>query len=250
MKAVVLAAGTGSRLGPMTQDIPKCLVPVGGVPIIDHMINRLVEAGIDELIVVTGYRHEVLDEHLRESQHRLGREARTVFNPRYHDYGNFYSLLAAREAVGDDGFIQCDGDVILGYDIVPRLLAVGSGSWLTIDRGVVLGEEEMKVRIDDTGRVVAINKRMDPADSIGESISLTRIDAALAPALFGALERMIADGETHEYYERAYEHVLGQGAVFSYLEVDSAQWCEIDDAADLEHAHQVVARLERERQAS
>lgn len=250
MKAVILAAGTGSRLEPLTRTIPKCMVPVAGEALIDRMIARMDQAGIDEVIVVAGYLHEVLAAHLDASPMALARRARIVINERYADWGNFYSLLVARDAIGDSDFIKCDGDVVLDPELLPRLVHAGSQAVLALDRRDDLGEEEMKVRLDGQGRVVALNKRMDPALAAGESVGVERISAELGSELFGELAAMIDTGETHEYYERAYERLVERGVPFTCVDIDSAMWCEIDDVEDLERAHTVIARQERAQRAS
>src|SRR5688572_21063701 len=135
MKAVILAAGLGSRLEPLTRELPKCMVPVAGVPLIDRMIERIAEAGIRELVVVTGAGHE------------LARSARTVYNERYADWGNFYSLLVAREAIGESDFIKLDADVILDGAILPRLLAAPGPVALALDCRDDLSAEDMKARV-------------------------------------------------------------------------------------------------------
>lgn len=245
MKAVILAAGSGTRLEPITRHIPKCMVLVAGVPLIDRIVARMASAGIDELIVVTGYLHDVLAAHMAASQHALARSARLVFNDRYEEWGNFYSLLMAREAVGHGDFIKCDGDVVLDAEIIPALVRATSPAVLAIDRREGLGAEEMKVRIDAARHIVEINKRMDPALAAGEYVGVERIGAALVPALFDELAAMIDAGETHEYYERAYERLMQKGVPFSFVEIASDLWCEIDDAADLEYAHEIISRQER-----
>lgn len=245
MKAIILAAGLGTRLEPLTRTVPKCMVPVAGVPLIDRMIARIEEAGIDSLVVVTGHLHQVLEAHLRASPSPLAQEATLVFNQRYADWGNFYSLLVAREAVGTSGFIKLDGDVLLDSGILPAVVAAPGPAVLAIDRKPGLGAEEMKARADETGRLVALNKRMAPALALGEYIGVDRIDAPLAPRVFDELAAMIDQGEVHEYYERAYERLMQAGVAFSCADVTSAPWCEIDDHADLAAAHALVARQTR-----
>lgn len=243
MKAVLLAAGRGSRLQPLTDTMPKCLVPVGGVAIVDRMLGRMEQAGIDEAVVVTGYLGDVLARHLASGPSALGRRAQVVDNERWEDWGNFYSLLVARDAIGGADFVKLDADVLLDDTILPALLAADGPAALAIDRSVRLGAEEMKARIDDTGRIVELNKGIAPDRALGESIGVERIDAQIAPRVFAELEAMILRGETHDYYERAYERLMEQGLRFGWADISGALWYEIDDAADLERAHELVARL-------
>ncbi len=237
---MILAAGRGTRLEPITRDLPKCMVPVGGVPLIDRMIARIGEAGIDEVVVVSGHCHRQLAAHLAGAPDRRARAAQVVFNERFADWGNFYSLLAAAPALAGDGFIKLDGDVLLGPAVLPALLEAPGPAVLAVDRKVALAGEEMKVRVDGAGRAVALNKRMLPAQALGESIGVERIDPAMAPLLWTELREMIAAGETDEYYERAYERLMEKGHTFGWADVSDALWCEIDDAADLERANRLV----------
>lgn len=240
MKAVILAAGLGRRLESVTGGLPKCMVPVGGVPLIDRMIERVAEAGIDQVIVVTGHRAGDVDAHLAAASHPLARAAVRVHNPRYAEWGNFYSLLVAEQAVGGDGFVKLDGDVLMDGQLLPRLLAAPGPGALAIDARGGLGAEEMKARVDEGGRIVELNKRMDPARALGEFVGIERIDAELAPRVWRQLADLIDRGETDEYYERAYELLMQAGVRFSVADVSSVTWCEIDDAGDLAAAEALL----------
>lgn len=242
MRAAILAAGQGTRLEPITHTIPKCLVPVGGVPLLDRMIGRLVEAGVEEIVVVVGHLADRVREHLAASELPAARGAELVVNDRFAEWGNFYSLLVAQDMLWDDDFIKLDGDVLLGPGLLETLLrAPGPAGVLALDCGVALDAEEMKARVDERGRVVELNKLMDPALARGESIGVERIDAELVPTVFAELRAMIDDGETHEYYERAYERLMQQGVEFTYADISAHLWCEIDDADDLERANSLLA---------
>ena len=115
-----------------------------------------------------------------------------VFNERFADWGNFYSLLVAEPALAGDGFIKLDGDVLLGPAVLPALLEAPGPAVLAVDRKVALAGEEMKVQVDGAGRAVALNKRMLPGQALGESIGVERIDPAMAPLLWTELREMIA----------------------------------------------------------
>jgi choline kinase len=242
MKAIVLAAGLGKRLAPVTGGLPKCLVPVAGRTILDRMIERLVQAGLDDIIVVTGHRSEEVERHLDRSAVPAARRAARVFNERYADWGNFYSLLVAEAACGGDGFVKLDADVIMDDRLLPALLAAPGPAALAVDVRPGLGEEEMKARVDARGVVVELSKRIDPARALGESVGIDRIDAELAPRTWSMLRQLIELGETDEYYERAYELLMGEGVPFSYADISMSEWCEVDNADDLAAAEALLAR--------
>jgi len=241
VKAVILAAGRGTRLEPLTDQIPKCLVEVGGIPLLDRMISRLGAAGVVEVVVVSGHKSEVLEAHLAASDSALARRAPVVFNPHYAEWGNFYSLLVAEEHLRGSDFVKLDADVLMDEKLLPILLAADGPAVLCIDRSARLGEEEMKVRLDDRGRAVALNKQMAASDAAGESIGVERIDAPFAPRLFDELRALIDDGETDEYYERAYERLMQRGIDFGCADISACVWYEIDDADDLARAERIVA---------
>src|SRR5262245_58486233 len=125
MKAVILAAGRGTRLAPLTDDRPKPLVPVGGRPLLSRTIDALAEVGIRDVLVVAGYRQDKVAEALPG--------VTIVHNPHWHDWNNFYSLLVARQAVGGDALLQIDGDLLLEPAVIRRVLDAPGPGVLAID---------------------------------------------------------------------------------------------------------------------
>jgi choline kinase len=241
MKAIILAAGMGTRLASVTGGMPKCLVKVGGVPLVDRLIERIGQAGIEEVILVTGHRAEELREHVSQIDHPLAKSAVFVHNEHYSDMGNFYSLLVAEEAVGDSSFIKIDGDVLMDSEVLPKIMAAPGPAVLAIDKRDGMGEEEMKVRLDADGRVVELNKRMDPGQAAGEFIGVDRVDAELTGTVFDMLRVLMEVGETDEYYERAYERLIQSGTSYVVADVTTCTWTEIDDDNDLKQAEEMLA---------
>jgi choline kinase len=240
VKAVILAAGMGTRLADVSGGLPKCMVPVGGRPMIDRMIDRLAEAGLDDVVVVTGFEAGKLEAHLKASPSPVARAARCVFNEKFAEWGNFFSKLVAERAVGDDGFVALDGDVVMDGTLLPRLLAADGPIALAVERRAGLGAEEMKVRVDADGRAVELNKRMDPTVALGEFVGVERVDREMTRDVFATLRSLIERGETGEYYERAYELMMQRGAPVRVADITGCTWGEIDDAADLAKAATLV----------
>ena len=102
MRAIILAAGLGTRLRPMTDNTPKALIKVKGKPLVEYQIEFLKEKGIDEIIVVVGYLHEQFD-YLKEKYN-----VELVFNEKYAEYNNFYSLYLVKEYLADSYVIDAD----------------------------------------------------------------------------------------------------------------------------------------------
>jgi len=234
MRAVILAAGRGVRLAPLTDDRPKPLVEVLGRSMLLRTLDRLREVGIDdrEVVIVTGYH----DEMIRAALAREAWRCELVFNPRWHDWNNFYSLLVAREALGGAAFLQFDGDLVFDERVLPRLLAV-PGPAIALDVRPLPDAEAMKASIDGANHLTGLSKRMDPATACGEYVGITRLDVDGGAQVFADLERFEAEGITHEYYDHAYHRLASCGRVkFLGVDIGDCEALEIDDVADLRRA--------------
>lgn len=230
----MLAAGTGTRLRPLTDRTPKCLLEVGGKPILSRQLELVAEAGIARAVVVTGYLAPQVDAHLREYPPAL--HVATALNPDYATTGNCMSVLAARGAVETAGIVLCDGDVVLTGDALGRLATDPAVAALLLDRDTPLAGEEMKVQLDAQGNVRRLSKRLAPAESAGESIGIQKIAGPALPILWSTLESMRETGDTQDYYEDAFQRMIQAGVTFRTVPVGHHEWTEIDDLADLEDA--------------
>lgn len=240
MKAVILAAGVGSRLAPLTDDRPKVLVEILGRSFLFRQLDHLTRAGIPtrDVVIVGGYR---LDR-LREALAQGGYDCTVVVNDRYEPWNNFYSLLVAEPALAGHDFLQLDGDVVLDDRLLPRLIAAPGDALLAVDRREDLDSETMKVQLEGD-RVVAISKQLDPARCAGEYIGVTKLSAAAAAAVFAELARFPAEGLTHEYYDHAYHRLTSSGRVpFGIVDVHDCTVIEIDNVEDLRRAEVMMSQ--------
>ena len=233
MKAVILAAGMGTRLHPLTADRPKPLVEVGGRSLLLRLVDQLARVGIRgaDLVVVSGYRADAVHAAL------IGTGAIIVYNEHYADWNNFWSLYVAREAVGDDGFLQIDGDLLVDDRVLPRVVGASGPGVLALRVDRDCDAEAMKAAVDGEGRVTRLNKQITPAEALGESIGIARFDAPLAGRVFTELRALADEGLTGEYYEKAYERLIqrGDGPV-GIVDVSDCLGIEIDDTSDLARA--------------
>lgn len=240
MKAVILAAGVGSRLAPLTNDRPKALVPVDGRPILLRQLDLLAQAGIPsrDVVIVGGHLVEVLRDTLAREGHG---DCTVVFNDMYAPWNNFWSFYSAEPAVRGHDFLQFDGDVILDDKILPRMLAAPGDALLAVDVHGDLDDEMMKVQLDGD-RVIGLSKKLPPAACAGEYIGISRLSAAVASLVFDELIAMRDAGITHEYYEYAYLQLIQrQQARFGIVDVHDCTVIEIDDIADLQRAEAMVS---------
>jgi choline kinase len=235
---VILAAGLGSRLRPLTDSTPKCLLDVGGVTLLERQLRRLAAAGVKRSVVVVGYLGDQIGAHLRRVPPPL--EVMLAPNPVYATTGNCLSVLAARAHVGDDGILIIDGDVVLTGDALTHLLADPAPCSVLLDRETPLGHEEMKALLDGEGRIRQLSKGLAPAQCAGESIGVNKVGGDGLRRLWSELEAM-QRGDDQGYYEDAFQRLIDTGTEFRTVPIGHDEWTEIDDLADLEDARRRFA---------
>jgi choline kinase len=186
MKAVILAAGCATRLRPYSDDTPKCLLPVGGVPILRRTITSLLRCGFDQFVIGTGYLEHMVRDAVGSWFPRL--DVSYVTNKDFRTTNNAYSLLLCRPHVEPDGFILLDGDVVFDLEVVDELVSRGPDCLAVRSVGSI-GLEEVKVMADDEDRVLAIGKHVPVRSAMGESVGIELFSAGSSKRLFAALHQ-------------------------------------------------------------
>lgn len=234
--AVILAAGIGSRLSPLTDTSAKCLLTVGGSIILERMIRNCLSCGISQFVLVLGHRSYEIKEFVKKTFR--GIRVEFVINERYRDTNTGYSFMLAASAIGVNEFIKFDADVVFDVQILQRLMDCDLPNGLCIDRNIVLADEEVKVIADDQMRVIKIGKLINPDKASGESIGIEKIGATTRPLLFAELIKMM-ENKVHaqDYYEAAYERLVDKGTPFHALDITSLDWTEINTAEDFAAAN-------------
>jgi choline kinase len=232
--AVILAAGSGTRLRPLTFSTPKCLLDVGGRTILARQLDRVRAAGIRRAVVVTGYLADQVEDHLRLVPPPI--PVTLAPNPVFATTGNCMSVLAARIHVETAGIVLCDGDVVLSGDALARLVTSPASTALLVDTETALADEEMKVRLDAAGLVRELSKEIEPALAAGESIGVQKVGGPALPIFWATLEAMQEAGDDQGYYEGALQRMLDAGVPIRTVTVGRDEWTEIDDHRDLDDA--------------
>ncbi len=229
MQAIILSAGRGSRLLPLTELMPKCLVPVGGRAILDHQLRALADAGVGRAIVVAGYRFDQVGAHLATHAPPLRVELR--FNPFWAVSSSIGSVWAARDAL-DDPFLLLNGDTTLTAPLLGRVLAgAGEGIGLVVEPLATPAEDDMLVTVSGT-KVTAVSKALDPATATHRSLGL--VLAGGESGYLSVLERVIAGADgINAYHHDVVAALAGQGAVSAIVE-RSGTWMEIDRPEDIQ----------------
>lgn len=227
-----------SRLRPLTNDTPKCLLQIGPRCLLQRSMDALIAAGIDEFVIVTGYLHERIEQFVAQQYPTV--RCQFIHNEVFDSTNNIYSLWLARPAVEGQEMLLLDSDLLYDPEVVKRVLAQPSANVLTLIRHE-LGEEEMKVVADAEGVITEISKTCDPAAAVGESLGIERMGADYTKALYAELETMMnTEHLENKFYELAFERLIRQGHTYSLLDVSDLFSCELDTVEDFENAKQRI----------
>ena len=243
MRAIVLAAGVGHRLAPLTDRRPKCLLPVGGRSLLERMLEALAALPVSEAVIVVGHCQDQIRLLVGDRFGRL--PVRYVENPEY-TRDSIRSLWACRSELEADSIVM-DADVLFPTDILRRLVECPAPSTLLIDRGFTDTGEEVKVYAR-AGRVLAIGKKVldpPPHDTVGEGVGFFKCAAAHGPVLCECMEEVLRDQTRYHEYEDAIDLLLRRVPV-GWVDVGGLPWTEIDFVEDLRRAEaETLPQIER-----
>lgn len=231
LKAIILAAGVGSRIRPLTNNCPKSLLKIGGHTLLEVMLSHLQSCGINDVVIVLGYLQQQIKDHI--AKNFPGINVQFVINEHYKTTNTGYSLMLTEPFVQDCDFIKLDADVVFEKSILKKLIASDYHNVLCIDKAINLDAEEIKVIINEQGKVLKASKKVAPKDAAGESIGIEKISQAAAKQLFSELKLMMQDANNHQdYYEAAYERLIEKNTTFNAIDITGLKWTEIDTLAD------------------
>ena len=239
MTGVILAAGMAKRLRPLTDNKPKCLLRVGERTLLERTVDAMHLAGITEFVVVTGYCADQICDFL--TIHYPLSTIHFLHNADYEHNNNIYSLWLSMQQVRGREFLLMDSDILCDPAAVVRI-ASEEESALAVNRHE-LGEEEMKVVVDDECRITEISKTCSPQEAMGESVGIEHITPAYSLALAAELDQMIErEGLIDIFYERAFERLIPQGHTFRVVDTTDYFSYELDTPDDFERAQQLMPR--------
>ncbi|MEQ7128819.1 sugar phosphate nucleotidyltransferase [Actinopolymorpha sp. B11F2] len=255
MIGLVLAAGTGRRLHPYTEDLPKTLVPLGApadpsdpdeaLTPLDVILGNFAKVGVTDVAVVVGHAAEAVRERKRTLERRYGVSLELLHNEHALRWNNCYSLWCARQWLSGQDVLMANGDTVHPVSVEHVLIdgMADSSLLLAVDTTKDLGAEEMKVTVPDKRSVTRITKLMDPAEAYGEYIGVALLRAEVGPALTGALEATWRR-DPSLYYEDGFQEFIDRGDfTIDVAPIGDVPWVEIDDTADLARATSVVAAI-------
>ena len=254
MIGVILSAGMGTRLMPLTKDRPKPLIEINGMTLLERMIKNLMNEGISEFIVLAGYKKEKVVEFAPELEEKYGINVRIIENEKYDETNTSVSTYLASRYIEEndcDDFILINGDNVVDSQIITRI-AKRKNTSLIVDNYKTLNEESFKLIIENesfndnksiaNGIIKEIGKEIDIPSSTGEFIGVSKVAAKDISKFNRILEDLIEEDEQN-YYDIAYKTLSTQSTI-DYVLTNGLKWTEIDDHNDWKQAQKLIDEFE------
>ncbi len=237
LKAVILAAGMGTRLGPIAAGKPKCLVEIGGLTLLERSLANLAHAGIDDVVVVLGFNADAI-RRLVGTRYD-GVRVTYVENPDYASTGNMYSLARA-ETLLDCATVILEADLIYPADVLVRLAATPVDDVIVVAPLLHHGDDVF-VCADASGHVTDLGKHITRGDDVvGALLGISKFSRAFMRALFSRARTDFARGDVNFHYEETILATSRTGLPVHALVCPGIPWTEIDNVDDLERARSTV----------
>lgn len=229
-KAVIVAAGLSSRLYPLTENKPKCLLEIGGQTILSRNIALLKSVGIEEIYIVTGYLNNMIEAHIDEV-------CSYIYNPYFKHCNNMGSLHFAKPYVNNEPFIYMHGDIIFTEGLLKNFLEKSKIQKASISLAVDFkdtDQEAMKVRVTEEKALIESNKEIPLNESAGEWIGLSVINNPTV--VFEQIQEILQEEKLNVYDTYAFNKMVEDGYLIKCLPTKGENWMEIDFIEDYEKA--------------
>jgi choline kinase len=244
VRAIILSAGRGSRLGALTVDRPKCLIELSGQTLLDWQLDHLVAAGVDEFVVVTGFRDDQVEAALARRSDNVS--VRTMFNPFYQVADNLGTVWVAKDAFSGDCLVL-NGDTIVSREIAEKVVTAGiPGITVTVDESDGdYDDDDMKVVRESDGRLRRIGKQLGSSSINAESIGMIVFRGDGAQRFVDAVDAMMRTPEgTTNWYLKVIDVLAAESRVET-LSIKGMQWAEVDFLEDVALASALTADWKR-----
>lgn len=254
MIGVILAAGMGTRLMPLTKDMPKALLKINEVTLLERMIKNCMDADISKFIVVVGYNRDKVIDVCPKIAKKYGIDVKTIVNEEYDVTNTSVSTYIASKEIekNPQDFILINGDNVVDPEIISRI-AECSHTGMIVDNYKQLNAESFKLIIDEekfnedmsisTGKIYSIGKDLDIPSSSGEFIGVSKVIAEDIPE-FNEILSVLIDEDPQNYYDYAFKE-LSKIKTIDFVLTNGLKWTEIDDHNDWKNAQLLVQELEK-----
>lgn len=231
MKSVILAAGMGTRLSPLTEIQPKCLIEVEGKSILQRQIEAFNKAGVSEIIIVVGYKNELVKKFIEKQGYN---NIRIIINYDYKITNNMYSLYLAKDYLENE-FILVNGDVIFDLSIISELIQHSDSNLIAAQKGTY-NEESMKIVVNKQNRIEAISKTIPQNMAYGNSIDVYKLSNQARKILFNRILEYIEVEKNVKSWTEVAMHDIFDKIKFKPFDIKNKIWIEIDDMNDFQMA--------------
>lgn len=233
MKVILLAAGESKRLYPLTKEIQKCLIRFGHTSLLEYTIEKCVNNGLNDFIIVTGHGAKLVERELKKIQKRVKMKYETIYNDNYNKKNNCYSLLIGIENINGD-IMLFNSDVLFDAEIL-KGIKNSRHSALVIDNVKKITKESMKVYVKN-GKITQISKALPIRKSYGEYIGIAKIVKNDMNLLKKFLKKLVKR-KPNSFYEGAFKLMP---RIFRVVDTNGLRWGEIDTFEDLRKVKKMV----------
>ncbi len=230
MRAILLAAGIGKRLKPLTDIIPKSLIRIGDKTLLERMLDSLIKEGIKDIYIVVGHLGEKIRERIGKEYH--GVAIHYILN-RDYKMGSAFSVWAARNYFNDD-ILLMDSDVIFENAILKTLIKSKDENCFLMDKNYKDTGEEMKLAVLNKVVVQIARHITERYDEIGEGVGFFKLSSRYRKEFLTVLEEAVANDKDSDYEEALDKFV--KHITVGFEEVTGLKWTEIDYEDDINRA--------------
>jgi choline kinase len=240
MKIIILAAGKGERLYPLTKNTPKPLIDLGdGETLLEKQLRSLSESQvIDEVIIVIGYLYEQVESKLKNFKTNL--KINTLYNPFYEMSNNLITLWLSKYEMDQD-FIITNGDNLFAADVVRDLVnKTNDGIYVTICYRDNIGEDDMKVILDEDKKVLKVSKEIKESNT--ESIGLVKVQGEKYRKIYQEVLEQLARDKNYinKFWLETFNILADKGVEIHSFEIDKNKWREVDFHFDLKNLKELI----------
>ncbi len=245
MEAIILSAGRGSRLLPLTEDLPKCLLPIGLTTVLGLQLDTLQRAGVEKVTVVTGFNADMVAAEI--DNRPAGPKVKKLFNPFYQVADNLASCWMARKAMKND-FLLINGDTLFSPKLLDIVLTSPSAPIaVTIDKKEHYDGDDMKVTLDGA-RLTAIGKTLTPQETNGESIGMLRFMGEGRKIFKNEIKSLMTNNKgTKSWFLSAIHGMAQNGIPIETINIQGNTWSELDTPEDYEICRRLFGNSEAAR---
>jgi len=246
VKALILAAGMGKRLKPITDRIPKTLIKIEDKPILGHILDNVKKCGIDDVVIVTGYKHGLIKNYVGDGS-KWGLRVNYCYNKWYEKTENILSVKLASNELLEDDFVLINADDLFSPLILYKLIESSGDIVLAVDGEGTVGTEEMKVKTDGNGIIKGVSKKLNPNESYGEDIGVMKFSVDGGKAFLNAINEIIENRGPFFYFQEALDYLTTKDYPITYVDIEDEPWIEVDDHFDLKWAKTPIIHMILER---